>query len=154
MTYPKLNRLKQLAHDSTGVSSKVYDLLIQTAVFQIEHLTEIIKNIDLEITRLFKLTDSKLLTIPGLGIITAATIYAEVGDFRNFSNPAKLIAFAGFDVRIIQSGTQEHYGKLVKHGSSLLRSALWSYALPAIRFIPTFYDYYHKKKLTSGEECW
>jgi transposase len=102
--------------------------------------------LDDEIIVLFKKTDSKLLTIPGLGIITAATIYAEVGDFKNFSNPAKLIAFAGFDVRIVQSGTQEHYGKLVKHGSSLLRNAIWTYALPAIRFIPTVNDYYHKKK--------
>jgi len=146
MTYPKFNRLKQLAKDSIGVSSKVYDLLIQTVIHQVEHLTEILKSLDDEIILLFKKTDSKLLTIPGLGIITAATIYAEVGDFKNFSNPAKLIAFAGFDVRIIQSGTQEHYDKLVKHGSSLLRNAIWTYALPAVRFIPTINDYYHKKK--------
>ena len=146
MTYPKFNRLKQLAKDSIGVSSKVYDLLIQTSIEQFEHLTHILKIIDSEIIKLFKQTDSKLLTIPGLGIITAATIYAEVGDFKNFSNPVKLIAFAGFDVRIVQSGTQEHYGKLVKHGSSLLRNAIWTYALPAVRFIPTFNDYYHKKK--------
>lgn len=146
MTYPKFNRLKQLAQDSIGVSSKVFDLLIQTSIEQFENLTDILKSIDSEIITLFNQTESKLLTIPGLGIITAATIYAEVGDIKNFSNPSKLIAFSGFDVRIIQSGTQEHYGKLVKHGSSLLRSALWSYALPAIRFIPTFNDYYHKKR--------
>ena len=145
-TYPKFNRLKQIANDSIGVSSKAYDLLIQEAIKQYEHLDETLKTIDLEIITLYRQTDSKLLTIPGLGIITAATIYAEVGDFKNFSNPAKLIAFAGFDVRIIQSGTQKHYGRLVKHGSSLLRNAIWSYALPAVRFIPTINDYYHKKK--------
>jgi transposase len=146
ITYPKFNGLKQIAKDSIGISSKVYDLLIQTVIHQIEHLTEILRSLDDEIILLFKKTDSKLLTIPGLGVITAATIYAEVGDFKNFSNPAKLVAFAGFDVRIVQSGTQEHYGKLVKHGSSLLRNAIWTYALPAVRFIPTFNDYYHKKK--------
>jgi len=145
-TYPKFNCLKQLANDSIGVSSKAYDLLIQTAIKQYEHLNETLKIIDTEIITLYKQTDSKLLTIPGLGIITAATIYAEVGDFKNFSNPTKLIAFAGFDVRIIQSGTQEHYGKLVKHGSSLLRNAIWTYALPAVKFIPTINDYYHKKR--------
>lgn len=95
---------------------------------------------------LFSKTNSKLSIIPGLGIIKAATIYAEVSDFKNFSSPAKLLAFAGFDVRIIQSGTKESYGKLVKYGSSLLRSAIWTYALPAVRFIPTMNDYYHKKR--------
>ncbi len=43
MTYPKLNCLKQLASDSIGVSSKVYDLLIQTAIHQYEYLTETLK---------------------------------------------------------------------------------------------------------------
>lgn len=147
ITYPKFNGLKQIAKDSIGISSKVYDLLIQTSIRQYEYLTQILKLLDDEIITLFKKTNSKLLTIPGLGTITAATIYAEVGDFKNFSTPAKLIAFAGFDVRIIQSGTEEHYGKLVKHGSSLLRNAIWTYALPAVRFIPTINDYYHKKKV-------
>ena len=146
LSYPRFNQLKSLAKDSIGLDSKIYDLLIQTVISTIEYLSKILESLDLEITQLFSQTDSKLLTIPGLGIITAATIYAEVGHFKNFSNPAKLIAFAGFDVRIIQSGTQEHYGKLVKHGSSLLRSAIWTYALPAVRFIPTINDYYHKKR--------
>ena len=137
LTYPRFNQLKMLARNSIGLDDKVYDLLIQTVISSIKYFTETLEVLDQEIVNLFSQTDSKLLTIPGLGIITAATIYAEVGDFKNFSSPAKLIAFAGFDVRIIQSGTKEHYGKLVKHGSSLLRSAIWNYALPAVRFIPT-----------------
>ena len=47
---------------------------------------------------------------------------------------------------MLESFNQEHYGKLVKHGSSLLRSAIWNYALPAVCFIPTMNDYYHKKR--------
>lgn len=146
LTYPRFNQLKMLARNSIGLDDKVYDLLIQTVISSIKYFTETLEVLDQEIVNLFSKTNSKLLTIPGLGIITAATIYAEVGDFKNFSSPAKLIAFAGFDVRIIQSGTQEHYGKLVKHGSPLLRSSIWTYALPAVRFIPTMNDYYHKKR--------
>lgn len=146
LTYPRFNQLKLLARDSIGISDKVYDLLIQTVISSVEYFTETLEVLDQEIVQHFSQTDSKLTTIPGLGIITAATIYAEVGDFKNFSSPAKLIAFAGFDVRIIQSGTKESYGKLVKHGSPLLRSAIWTYALPAVRFIPTMNDYYHKKR--------
>lgn len=116
--------MKQLAKSSIGITSKTYDLLIQTVINQYENLSRLLDSLDHEIEVLFKQTDSKLLTIPGMGIITAATIYAEIGDFKNFSDPSKLIAFSGFDVRVIQSGTQEHYGKLVKHGSSLLRRVI------------------------------
>lgn len=48
-----------------------------------------------------------MLTIPGLGEISAATILAEYGDINNFSSPNKMLAFAGLEPSIIQSGTIE-----------------------------------------------
>lgn len=101
LTYAKIAQLKQLAKSSIGITSKTYDLLIQTVINQYENLSRLLDSLDHEIEVLFKQTDSKLLTIPGMGIITAATIYAEVGDFKNFPDPSKLIAFSGFDVRVI-----------------------------------------------------
>ena len=61
-----------------------------------------------------------MLTIPGLGEISAATILAEYGDINNFSSPNKMLAFAGLEPSIIQSGTIENNGKMVKHGSGIL----------------------------------
>lgn len=40
----------------------------------------------------------------------------------------------------------EYHGKLVKHGSPLLRKVIWTYALPALKFIPSIHDYYQMKK--------
>ena len=44
-----------------------------------------------------------MLTIPGLGEISAAIILSEYGDISNFSNPNKMLAFAGLEPSIIQS---------------------------------------------------
>ena len=87
-----------------------------------------------------------MLSIPGLGEISAATILSEYGDISNFSSPNKMLAFAGLEPSIIQSGTLENNGKMVKHGSGHLRYNLMNTALVVLRFSPTFYDYYLKKR--------
>lgn len=87
-----------------------------------------------------------MLTIPGLGEISAATILAEYGDINNFSSPNKMLAFAGLEPSIIQSGTIENNGKMVKHGSGHLRYSIMNAAMIILRYSPTFYDYYLKKR--------
>lgn len=60
---------------------------------------------------MFKQTVSKLLTIAGIGIITAATIYAEVGDFKNFLETSNLNAFSVFAVRFLTTINDYYYNK-------------------------------------------
>lgn len=146
LTYPKFSRLKSLAKDTVGVQSDIYNKRTQALIKDYEYFDQSLDEIDQEIIHLFKETKTLLTTIPGLGIIQAATIYAEIGDIHLFSNPQKLIAYVGFDVSINQSGISEYHGKIVKRGSPLLRKAIWTYALPSLRFIPALNDYYHKKK--------
>jgi transposase len=146
LTYPKFSRLKSLAKDTIGVQSEIYNKRIQILIRDYEYFDQSLDEIDQEIIQLFSEAKTKLKTIPGLGIVQAATIYAEIGDIHLFSNPHKLIDYVGFDVSINQSVISEHHGKIVKRGSPLLRKAIWIYALPSLRFIPTLNDYYHKKK--------
>ena len=87
-----------------------------------------------------------MLSIPGLGEISAATILSVYGDIKNFSNPNKMLAFAGLEPSIIQSGTLETNGKMVKHGSGHLRYAIMNTAMIILRYSPQFYDYYLKKR--------
>ena len=145
-TYPKFSKLKNLAKTSIGNTSKIYDLLIVTIINHYYNLTNIINTLDQEIEILYSETDSLIHTIPGIGIIAAATIYAEIGGINRFSNPGQLTAYAGLDVKISQSGTSERFGKIVKRGSSLLRKKVYSYALHSLRFIPQMNDYYYLKK--------
>ena len=87
-----------------------------------------------------------MLTIPGLGEISAAAILSEYGDINNFSSPNKMLAFAGLEPSIIQSGTIENNGKMVKHGSGHLRYSIMNTTMIILRYSPTFYDYYLKKR--------
>jgi len=146
LTYPKFSHLKLLAKETVGIQSEVYQKRMLTLIDDYTYFDQSLDEIERDIINLFKEAESKLTTIPGLSIIQAATIYAEIGDIHLFSNPQKLIAYVGFDISISQSGISEHHGHIVKRGSPLLRKAIWIYALPSLRFIPTLNDYYHKKR--------
>lgn len=65
------------------------------------------------------------------------------------SSPNKMLAFAGLEPSIIQSGTIENNGKMVKHGSGHLRYPIMNTAMIILRYSQTFYDYYHKKRSES-----
>jgi transposase len=106
-----------------------------------ENLAKILKAIRQLITEdmakdtpMLSLTLELLQSIPGIGLLTAATILAEVGDFKAFSKPGKLAAYFGVDPSVMQSG--EFIGtrnKMSKRGSKLLRRVLFAAALANIR---------------------
>ena len=85
-------------------------------------------------------------SIPGIGSLSAAVIYSEYGDISNFSNPGQMLAFAGIEPGVNDSGTESHGGRMVKRGSSQLRYTLINCCLPLIRFDMTFATYYSKKR--------
>ena len=57
-----------------------------------------------------------------------------------------MLAFAGIEPSVNDSGTESHGGKMVRHGSSPLRYVLLNCCLPLIRFDMTFATYYAKKR--------
>ena len=144
-SYAKFAKLKELAKNSIGHHDDNSDLLISTYVSIINNFNERIDPIDKQISTIIKELNPKMLTIPGLGEISAATILSEYGDIKNFSSPNKMLAFAGLEPSVIQSGTLENNGKMVKHGSGHLRYAIMNIAMSILRYSPTFYDYYLKK---------
>ena len=145
-TYAKFAQLKELAKNSVGHHDENTDLLISTYVSIINNFNEKIDPINKQISTIIKDLNPRMLTIPGLGVISAAIILSEYGDIFNFSSPNKMLAFAGLEPSIIQSGTLEHNGKMVKHGSGHLRYAIMNTAMSVLRYSPTFYDYYLKKR--------
>ena len=73
----------------------------------------------------FKKLMELLLTIPGVGPDTAATILAEIADISYFKNPSKLVKWAGLAPRVYQSGHRKQItGKIHKGGNKYLRRAL------------------------------
>ena len=145
-TYAKFAQLNELAKNSVGYHDENTDLLISTYVSIINSFNKKIDPIDKQISTIIKDLNLRMLTIPGLGEISAAIILSEYGDISDFSSPNKMLAFAGLEPSIIQSGTLEHHGKMVKHGSGHLRYAIMNTAMSVLRYSPTFYDYYLKKR--------
>lgn len=88
------------------------------------------KNFSNEIKKNIELTDS----IPGIGLLTAITIIAEIGDIKGFIKPKHLIAFFGIDSSVNESGKfKGTQNKMSKRGTKLGRRALYTVALASIR---------------------
>ena len=145
-TYAKFSKLKELAKNSVGFHNENTDLLISTYISIYNDFNSKIEPIDKQISTIVNVLNPRMLSIPGIGEISAATILSEYGDIKNFSSPNKMLAFAGLDPSINQSGILESNGKMVKHGSGHLRYAIMNTAMSILRFSPEFYDYYLKKR--------
>lgn len=63
----------------------------------------------------------RLCTIPGVGALVAATIYAWVGDVSRFRNARSLCAYAGLVPSVRNSGETNRTGRITKEGPGLLR---------------------------------
>lgn len=145
-TYAKFAKLKELAKNTVGYHDDNTDLLISTYVSLYNYFNDKIVPIDKQISTIIKELNPSILSIPGIGEITAASIISEYGDISCFSSSAKMLAFAGLEPSINQSGTLESNGKMVKHGSCHLRYVLMNASLTLLKFNPTFYDFYLKKR--------
>ena len=145
-SYAKFTKLKELAKNSIGYHDDNTDLLISTYVSFYNEFTNKIDPINKQISIIIKELNPHMLTIPGMGEVSAATILSEYGDINNFSSPNKMLAFAGLEPSIIQSGTINNNGKMVKHGSGHLRYVIMNVAMTLIANSHTFYDYYYKKR--------
>ena len=145
-SFAKFTKLKELASSSIGCSSETDELLITSTLNLYDKIDEEINDIESRIETIMNQLDSPAVSIPGLGIMSTASIIAEFGDLSRFSNADKMVAFAGLDCGRSQSGTQDFKGKMVKHGSGYLREALMNSAETVMIHCPSFYEYYHKKR--------
>jgi transposase len=67
----------------------------------------------------------RLMTVPGVNMVTAATFIASVGDVRRFSSPRKLVSYLGLDPRVRQSGNEPaRHGRISKAGAAEARHVL------------------------------
>ena len=93
------------------------------------------------------LLNSKILSIPGIGYTLGAMIISEIADIHRFSNPTKLLAYAGLDPSVRQSGNfNAKTTRISKRGSSHLRYAIHRAAFLIIYNNTTFYEYYTTKR--------
>ena len=138
--------LRVLAQKSVGTSDKSLSIQITQSIEQIELLDRQLKQIESEMEDIVKSLDSVIMTIPGIGYINGGMILGEIGDVTRFTNPSKLLAFAGLDPSVYQSGNFEaKHTRMSKRGSRTLRYALVNAAHNVVKNTQTFSDYYNHK---------
>lgn len=108
---------------------KRIDLLNEQAKEIVDELKELIKSADA-----VKKTVKLLCSIPGIAILTAATVLAETNGFDLIKNKRQLTSYAGLDVKDHISGTSvKGKARISKRGNKFLRKAMHMPALAAIR---------------------
>ena len=138
--------LRVLARKSVGQSDNALSIQITSSISQIELLNEQILRVEAEMTDIMRFTDSVIMSIPGIGYINGGMILGEIGNIHRFSNPKKLLAFAGLDPSVYQSGNfSAKSTRMSKRGSRVLRYALVNAAHNVVKNNATFKNYYDKK---------
>lgn len=144
----KAEFILKAAQTSFGVpyGQKAMRVQIRLLAAQIAHLEGQQKELDREISTYVEVIPNCLTTISGIGPIIAAVLLGEIGDIQRFRNAKALVAYAGIDPNVNQSG--EFTAKkthLSKRGSKHLRRAVWLAACAATRNDSAFQALLQKK---------
>ena len=143
----KARELRVLAQKSVGVSDSSLSIQITQTIEQIELLDRKLFHTELEMANIVTCLHSVIMTIPGIGSTNGGMILGEIGDIHRFSAPGKLLAFAGLDPSVYQSGNfQAKKTRMSKRGSRVLRYALMNAAHNVVKSNATFKAYYDAKR--------
>lgn len=145
----KINTISEMAKSSFGITfcMESFSFQLRLLIEQICFIEKQVSDVEKQISELLQKINSPITTIPGIGDTIAATILGEIGDINRFSSGAKLVAYAGVDAEISQSGEYESTSnKMSKRGSPYLRKALFQAAFIASYYDPVFSTYYQQNE--------
>jgi len=142
----KAQKLRVLAQKSVGSNDSSISIQITQTIEQIELLDRQIDDDEAKIEQIVKALDSVIMTVPGIRYVEAGMILGEIGDVHRFPNHSKLLAFAGLDPTVRQSGKfSARKTRMSKRGSRVLRYALIYSAHNVVKNNETFLNYYNLK---------
>lgn len=150
-TPDKVAAIKKIAEISVGTSRLSRELIIKQKVSILIHLGTHLQEITTLLVRQCTSTMQEemqiLKSIRGVGDKTAMNFLVEIGGkIQIFSNHKKLIAMAGLDPCVYQSGKYEGKGKISKRGNRHLRRTIWLMTTKVVIFNDLFKAYYLKRK--------
>ena len=153
LTMKKAISIREAASDTFGIkiAQDAFSFQLKQLIDRMNFLDKQIEALDIEIMKYYEQFDCYLHTIPGIGIIGAATILAEIGDISRFKNSSALVAFAGIDPTVRQSGEfNSTHNHMSKRGSPYLRHAIFL-AATTCSFHNSPLNAYYKKKRDQGK---
>jgi transposase len=153
LTSVDVEELRSAAKKSTGLNTAALHDAVLSEVRMLEVFNAEIKNLE----KMIKEQDDRetvlLKSLPGVGLVTASTFMAEIGDIKEFDQKDKskplcyrILAYAGAEPRIRQSGKYTGKIKMSKRGNKHLRTALFLAADNARKHSDYFKAIYDKQK--------
>jgi len=141
-------KVLQSAKNSVGMQRGHYGTStgIKFLLEQIEALEPVRKKMDAEIVKLTAKVPEYLFTLPGATELTIVSLYGEISPIEAFKKPSQLVAFAGLDPKVFQSGQYDAPRRRIsKRGSPYLRRTLWQMAYRAVCNEGDLRDFWRRK---------
>lgn len=136
------------ARDSVGITDGKEGLLMEIA-----HLVETIRNTQRFISNIENRMAICLTAIPyshcilsvkGIGVVTAAGLIGEVGDFRQYSTVREITKLAGFDLYEVSSGRHQGQRHISKRGRAAMRRLLYYAAINTVKSFGIMHEIYQR----------
>jgi transposase len=127
--------IRQVAQESVGMQRGLPGsrLAIQVLLEQMAHAEPLLQKLQEQIESLARQVPTYLNTLPGCTTLSIVSLYGEVDPIETLQNPSQLVAFAGFDPQVYQSGQYDApQRRISKRGSPFLRQTLWLMAHRAV----------------------
>ena len=153
LTMKKAISIREAAADTFGIkiAQDAFSFQLKQLIDRMNFLDKQIEALDCQILEYYEKFDCYLHTIPGIGMIAAATILADIGDINRFKSSSALVAFAGIDPTVRQSGEfSSTHNHMSKRGSPYLRHAIFL-AATTCSFHNSPLNAYYKKKRDQGK---
>jgi transposase len=143
--------LLKVSQTSIGTDSPAKDMILKQKVTLLLHLEGALQEITdmlIEMSRKMMEEDINIMTsIKGIGDKTAVNFLIEMGgDINQFERSSKIIAMAGLDPAVYQSGKHEGKGRITKRGNRHLRRIIWMMTTKVIHYSDMFNVYYLKRR--------
>ena len=143
----KAIEIREAAKTSIGSFSEVKSLELQQTIERALMVEKLIGEVEAKINPIVDSLQSPIMTIPGISYRMAAIIIAETENLTNFGSAEQVLAFAGLEPSVYQSGQLvSTHSKMVKRGSKYLRYALFNAAKYVCLWEPVFGAYLAKKR--------
>jgi transposase len=142
-------RIRASAENSVGMRRGLEGVrtAIRILLDQLDAMAPVQAQLRTEIETLAAELPAYLLTLPGIDPIRAVSLFGETDPISTFKGPEQLVAFAGLDLTLYQTGQyQAPRRKISKRGSPHLRRTLWTMAAMAIRAKGELRRFYQKKR--------
>lgn len=142
-------KLHDLASRSFGITfcRDSFSFQLRALLEQMKFVERQVKDTESEIASMMDSLQSPITTITGIGPVLGAIILGEIGDISRFEAPSKLVAYAGIDASVSQSGEfSSTNNRISKRGSPYLRRALYQASVVAANHDPDLMAFYQKKR--------